>query len=778
MKKRSFKFGGNVNEIVPASRQNIDQRTPSGVRPVSSPVIPVKSDVQGAMKHGGESKMSRSVKRMAVGGVPGPMNKGRSGGPGEGSKGPAPGGSRGQGNKGPAPGQGQGKSGAPGGNPNMGGDQGKGPAPGMRYPMGDGGGGNMGRMDPRMRNLMMQRGMGRGGPELDIGEGKGPVPGRGRGLPNAMMGMDQMGVAPRAPGMKKGGKVFASSYRDMTGGAAGGIGRLEKSSIAAKTKSQKLKKGGKVRGYADGGELSLGDRLALERAGFDPETRMKRSGSSYGKAPYEVAELPAPKKKTSAPKSYGDSERGNGPGPNVSRTAKKTESDNNAIRSQSTQSISKMIEVARNNGNQREVDRLTKLNPDAAAMVKPRAAAPSPAPEPRPRPKAADKPSSAEGMVGRGRSDQRISTDRENVRLGGAQSVAIDRMLDLARRNGNQKEIDRLTALKAAKGLKKGGRVEAFEGTAKDMAQDKKLAKKRGMSLKAWEKSSADEKHDKQRNMKGLKKGGVTCGGMAMGGYASGGMSTAQDGMKGALRPKPSAMAKGGKVKRMAGGGNSTEGFSYPYDDQAERQIGRENSRKSGTVRQLLDNLDRSVGLLPKEPNYKRDEMGNPFRDRQDPKSSLSAPSRKQSAGTMAEKKSLRETGSKNYKEGTSQRGLYPRGKKAGYVEGAGLPYYSADKRTKEPVNEIGMKKGGKVGMTFGKPLPGTKVSSQKIRSTVSTDGANMKKDGMKGQLRAKASGAKGTAMMKPLGMTKMAKGGKVRGAGCAQRGTKFIGEV
>ena len=87
------------------------------------------------------------------------------------------------------------------------------------------------------------------------------------------------------------------------------------------------------------------------------------------------------------------------------------------------------------------------------------------------------------------------------------------------------------------------------------------------------------------------------------------------------------------------------------------------------------------------------------------------------------------------------------------------------------------MAKGGAVGMTFGKPLPGTKVSSQKIRATTAT-GASMKKDGMKGQLRAKASGAKPTNMMKPLGMTKMASGGKVRGTGIAQRGTKFIGEV
>lgn len=49
-----------------------------------------------------------------------------------------------------------------------------------------------------------------------------------------------------------------------------------------------------------------------------------------------------------------------------------------------------------------------------------------------------------------------------------------------------------------------------FEGSAKDVREDKKLAKKRGMSMKEWEASSADVKHDKQRSMKGLKKGGVT----------------------------------------------------------------------------------------------------------------------------------------------------------------------------------------------------------------------------------------------------------------------------
>jgi hypothetical protein len=50
----------------------------------------------------------------------------------------------------------------------------------------------------------------------------------------------------------------------------------------------------------------------------------------------------------------------------------------------------------------------------------------------------------------------------------------------------------------------------AWEGSAKDKAQDKKLAKKHGMSFDKWEKSKMDVKHDKQQSMKGLKKGGPT----------------------------------------------------------------------------------------------------------------------------------------------------------------------------------------------------------------------------------------------------------------------------
>ena len=47
-----------------------------------------------------------------------------------------------------------------------------------------------------------------------------------------------------------------------------------------------------------------------------------------------------------------------------------------------------------------------------------------------------------------------------------------------------------------------------FEDSKKDKDQDKKLAAKKGMSFKAWEKSPMDAKHDRQGSMKGLKSGG------------------------------------------------------------------------------------------------------------------------------------------------------------------------------------------------------------------------------------------------------------------------------
>lgn len=53
-----------------------------------------------------------------------------------------------------------------------------------------------------------------------------------------------------------------------------------------------------------------------------------------------------------------------------------------------------------------------------------------------------------------------------------------------------------------------------WEGSAKDVKEDRRLAKKHKMSYSEWERSDMDKKHDRQKSAKGLKKGGVTTGEM------------------------------------------------------------------------------------------------------------------------------------------------------------------------------------------------------------------------------------------------------------------------
>jgi hypothetical protein len=85
--------------------------------------------------------------------------------------------------------------------------------------------------------------------------------------------------------------------------------------------------------------------------------------------------------------------------------------------------------------------------------------------------------------------------------------------------------------------MKKGGKVShmEWEHSKEDLAQDRKLAKKHGMSLEKWEKSKLDEKHDKQQSMQGLKHGGMPH-------MAAGGVKTPLQSMK--IAPRTPSMER------------------------------------------------------------------------------------------------------------------------------------------------------------------------------------------------------------------------------------------
>jgi hypothetical protein len=112
-------------------------------------------------------------------------------------------------------------------------------------------------------------------------------------------------------------------------------------------------------------------------------------------------------------------------------------------------------------------------------------------------------------------------------------------------------------------GRKRGGKAEKFEGSAKDMMEDKKMAAKMGMTMKEWEASHADKMHDMPSKGRTKKMGGGSMG-MGMGmqdpmmsmprGYKKGGKAMHHKDCMCKACGGAAMAQEGGRMAKMSGG--------------------------------------------------------------------------------------------------------------------------------------------------------------------------------------------------------------------------------
>ena len=147
---------------------------------------------------------------------------------------------------------------------------------------------------------------------------------------------------------------------------------------------------------------------------------------------------------------------------------------------------------------------------------------------------------------------------------------------------------------------KKGGKAEKFEGSAKDEMQDKKLAAKRGVSMKEWEASKADDKHDKQESMKGLKDGGKTEHDKVCTCKACGGAAMKKDG--GGLYANIHAKRERGEKMRDAGDKGAPTAEDFKDAKRTARATGGRTKGKTNIVINVMPHTgekQKPMGIMP-----------------------------------------------------------------------------------------------------------------------------------------------------------------------------------